>query len=169
MEVLEECLGSMIKNNLFIKESHMSMHSINVLLPLLFLLYQIMIDFVDLYPFNDIQSKDKRLRKYEVLGNYPPLLLIALCFYLESTISHVIGLALTAIIFIMHLFTWWFPYWFGFPVRVKDDYVRYFSKTYKFLPPIRDHIVPDAEHCGVGVLLLATLIFQVSFLYGHFH
>ena len=38
-------------------------------LPLVFLVYQIVIDFANLYPFNDIRSRDQRLRKYEVLGN----------------------------------------------------------------------------------------------------
>ncbi|MEH7333526.1 hypothetical protein V7161_12870 [Neobacillus drentensis] len=58
----------------------MSLHTFAWILPLVFLLYQIVIDFLDLYPFNDINSRDKRLRKFEVLGNYPPLIIIAACF-----------------------------------------------------------------------------------------
>jgi hypothetical protein len=30
---------------------------------LIFLAYQIVIDFIDLFPFNNIHSRDKRLRK----------------------------------------------------------------------------------------------------------
>jgi hypothetical protein len=139
----------------------MSLSSINQLLPLVFLAYQILIDFVDLFPFNDIASRDKRLRKYEVLGNYPPLLIISFCFYYDSTVSVWIGFILTCIIFVMHLFAWWIPYFFGVPQSAKKDYDRYFTRTLKCLPMIKDHVVPDIQHCGVGMLLVTSLAFQI--------
>jgi hypothetical protein len=149
------------------KGIYMGLNTLNVIMPLIFLAYQILIDFVDMFPFNDIHSRDKRLRKYEVLGNYPPLLIISICFLIPSLVSHSVGLVLTLIIFIMHLLSWWIPYFFGFPAKVKSDYGRYFNRTYKFLPPIRDHIVPDAEHFGVGILLFILLIFQVISLFSY--
>jgi hypothetical protein len=145
----------------------LNLHTLTYLMPLFFLLYQIIIDFVPLFPFNDVQSRDKRLRLYEVLGNYPPLLVIALCFYLDNNISIWIGFAFTSIIMVMHLFAWWIPYFFGFPKNVRSDYNKYFSRTYKFLPPIKDHIIPDAEHVGVGILLATTLIIQSIYVFGH--
>lgn len=63
----------------------------------------------------------------------------------------------------MHLYTWWIPYLFGFP-NVTPDYVKYFKRTYKFLPPIKNHIIPDAEHVGVGVFLVILLFFQIKYL-----
>jgi hypothetical protein len=144
----------------------LNLHTLTYLLPLCLLLYQIIIDFVPLFPFNDVQSRDKRLRKYEVIGNYPPLLVIALCFYLNNEISLWIGYAITSIIMVMHLFAWWFPYFFGFPNYVRSDYKKYFFRTYKFLPPIKDHIIPDAEHVGVGILLVASLIIQSAYVFG---
>jgi hypothetical protein len=146
--------------------STLNLHTLTYLLPLCLLLYQIIIDFVPLFPFNDVQSKDKRLRKYEVLGNYPPLLVISLCFYLKHEISLWIGYVITSIIMVMHLFAWWIPYFFGFPNNVRSDYKKYFSRTYKFLPAIKDHIILDAEHVGVGILLVASLVTQSAYLFG---
>jgi len=108
---------------------------------LVFLAYQILIDFVNIFPFNDIASRDKRLRKFEVLGNYPPLLIIAFCFFYDSTVSVWIGFILTGIIFVMHLFAWWIPYFFGIPKSVKKDYDKYFTRTLKCLPKIKDHLI----------------------------
>ncbi|MDN3019577.1 hypothetical protein PH210_25770 [Paenibacillus sp. BSR1-1] len=143
----------------------MSLHTFAWVLPLVFLLYQIVIDFLDLYPFNDIHSRDKRLRKFEVLGNYPPLIIISACFFFDNVIANWVGYTLTSIIMIMHLFAWWLPYLFGFPLTVKADYEKYFSRTYKILPSIKDHIIPDVEHIGVGVLLLTTLFIQSWYLF----
>jgi hypothetical protein len=58
------------------------------------------------------------------------------------------------------------PYFFGFPNNVRSDYKKYFSRTYKFLPAIKDHIIPDAEHVGVGILLVASLVTQSAYLFG---
>ncbi|MFB7305157.1 hypothetical protein [Heyndrickxia sporothermodurans] len=140
------------------------LHILAFVLPLVFLGYQMVIDFVNLYPFNDIHSRDKRLRKYEVLGNYPPLVVIAVCFFSNSVIWHWVGFIMTSIIMVMHLFAWWIPYFTGFPNQVRRDYEKYFSKTFKFLPAIKKHIISDAEHVGVGVLLSATLVVQSIYL-----
>lgn len=142
----------------------MNLQLFSYLLPLVFLLYQIIIDFVDLFPFNDVHVRDKRLRKFEVLGNYPPLLIISACFYFGGKAAW-FGLGMTSIIMIMHLFAWWFPYFFGFPKSVRSDYEKYFARTLKILPPIKNHIVPDVEHIGVGVILTITLITQCLFLF----
>ncbi|KLT16574.1 hypothetical protein AA980_17490 [Neobacillus vireti] len=60
---------------------------------------------------------------------------------------------------------WWIPYLTGYPHQVRVDYEKYFHNTYKFLPAIKNHIIPDAEHVGVGVLLTATLIVQSVYLF----
>lgn len=144
----------------------MNLHVLTMVFPLLLLLYQVIIDFVDLFPFNDIKAKDKRLRKLEVLGNYPPLIIIALCFNFNTSWSVWVGFVLTSIILMMHFFAWWMPYLTGYPNGVQGDYEKYFSRTYKFLPKIKDHIVPDAEHIGIGVLLVATFVVQALYLFG---
>ncbi|KOP69034.1 hypothetical protein AMS62_19580 [Bacillus sp. FJAT-18019] len=57
--------------------------------------------------------------------------------------------------------TWWIPYFTGFPKSAKENYDRYFKRTYKILPQIKDHLTPDVEHMGVGILIVITLIFQI--------
>ncbi|MEH7106406.1 hypothetical protein V7083_01350, partial [Bacillus sp. JJ1764] len=73
--------------------------------------------------------------------------------------------AMTCIIMVMHLLAWWIPYFTGYPHYVQADYEKYFRNTYKFLPSIKNHIIPDAEHVGVGVLLTATLLVQSFYLF----
>ncbi|MBS4172225.1 hypothetical protein [Bacillus sp. FJAT-49736] len=141
------------------------LHILAIVLPLVFLGYQMVIDFVNLFPFNDIHSRDKRLRKYEVLGNYPPLVVISACFFFNSGLWHWVGFIMTSIIMVMHLFAWWIPYLTGYPNQVRSDYDKYFRNTYKFLPAIKNHIIPDAEHFGVGVLLSLTMIIQGIYLF----
>lgn len=141
----------------------MNLHLWAIILPIVFLFYQIVIDSINLFPFNDVHVRDKRLRKYEVLGNYPPLLIISICFYFDGAWSWA-GYSLTAIIMIMHLFAWWIPYFTGYPAAVRNDYEKYFSRTCKFLPKIKNNIIPDAEHVGVGILLMVTLVVQSLYL-----
>ncbi|NOV03639.1 hypothetical protein [Paenibacillus planticolens] len=142
----------------------MNLHLLSFILPLLFLLYQVIIDFMNLFPFNDVQARDKKLRKFEVFGNYPPLIIIAIFFYNEGVWAW-IGYSMTMIIMVMHLFSWWIPYFTGYPTSVRKDYEKYFKRTYKFLPPIKDHIVPDAEHVGVGIILVTTVVIQSLYLF----
>jgi hypothetical protein len=143
----------------------MSLQVINGVLPLVFFGYQWVIDSVNLFPFNDVERKDKKTRKIEILMNYPPLFAISLCFFIHTFVSMAIGTALTLIIFVMHLSAWWIPYLFGSSSRMKHEYDRLFGRTYRFLPPIKDHIVPDAEHCGVGLFLITLTVFQILDLF----
>jgi hypothetical protein len=45
------------------------------------------------------------------------------------------------------------------------QYKHLFSRTYKFLPPIDNHPIPDAQHVTLATLSLITLIIvTVAFL-----
>jgi hypothetical protein len=53
--------------------------------------------------------------------------------------------------------SWWIPYFQGAPPQMMRFYEHWFANTYKFLPPIDGHPIPDAEH-SVILALLALLL-----------
>jgi hypothetical protein len=58
--------------------------------------------------------------------------------------------------------TWvWVSYFRGASPEAMHEYEHWFANTYKFLPQIDGHPVPDAEHTVLLLLLLLVLIFSV--------
>jgi hypothetical protein len=53
---------------------------------------------------------------------------------------------------------WWIPYFFGASEAHMQQYRKLFSRTFKFLPPIDDHLIPDAQHCVLHGLTVIALI-----------
>ena len=57
--------------------------------------------------------------------------------------------------------SWWVPYFRGASPQFMRFYEHWFGNTYKFLPPIDGHPVPDAEHTVILVLLVTVLTFSL--------
>lgn len=125
--------------------------------PLVLLGYQILIDWVDLFPWNDVSLKSTKVRLLEVFGNYPPLLLSAFLFHLGHRTALMVGLAIPLLITVMHLHAWWRPYFFGASEAELVTYRENFGRTLKVLPAIGENPVPDAEHMVVGLLFLVCV------------
>ena len=124
------------------------------LLPLLFLSYQILIDWVNLFPWNDLATKTAKTRLLELLLNYSPLLLIAYGFHQPTPSTKLYALIGSVAYLLGHLNAWWRPYLLGATSKEQAEYQQYFSRTYKFLPAIGDHPIPDGEHVVLGVICL---------------
>lgn len=54
--------------------------------------------------------------------------------------------------------SWWIPYFFGGSAQWMDVYNRWFKNTYRFLPAIDGHPIPDAEHTVLIALIACVLI-----------
>lgn len=54
--------------------------------------------------------------------------------------------------------SWWIPYFYGASAQWMEVYSRWFKDTYKFLPPIGGHPIPDAEHTVLISLIFAVVI-----------
>jgi hypothetical protein len=57
--------------------------------------------------------------------------------------------------------TWWVPYFTGGSAGWRRVYERWFSNTFRFLPPINDHPVPDAAHTVLHLLLMIVLVMTI--------
>jgi len=71
------------------------------------------------------------------------------------------GLGLYGLWLYLEISSWWVPYFRGASPQFMRFYEHWFGNTYKFLPPIDGHPVPDAEHTVIAVLLVTVLTFSV--------
>lgn len=64
---------------------------------------------------------------------------------------------------LMQFITWWMPYLTGRHLKQfpRELYDTHFQKTIKLLPPIKDHIIPDAQHNVLQILSLATFLISL--------
>jgi len=132
-----------------------------IVTPLVLLAYLALIDFANLYPWNDTASVPKRERIRDALLNYPPLVIASIAFLLDNQVLRIIGLVLVVVYTIGNAASWWIPYVVGATANQRRQYQTSFSRTSKSLPPIRDHPVPDNEHVVVSVLIWVMLVSSI--------
>ena len=120
-----------------------------------------MVDFIDLFPWNDLSVVTTQERVLGILVNELPLVLIAAAFAQSRRVIRVLAVLASALFVVGHIAAWWIPYLFGTSAGVTEEHVRRYGQTVTFLPPIDDHPIPNAAHVVVGVITLATLICTV--------
>lgn len=129
-----------------------------MLWPVILVIYLLIIDFVDLYPFNDVAKHKAHDRKAE-LFNYLLISAGALFGWSGLYPLQIAAFLIAAACVIGHLFAWWVPYFFGhYNSYCKEEYEHQFSSTIKILPPIKDHPIPDLEHLPVGLLAIGWAV-----------
>jgi hypothetical protein len=128
----------------------MSWQLLAIVTPFVLVIYLIVTDFIDLYPFNDVSQHTKDVRKWELLNYFLPLL-SAFCSWKGVGI---IALAVSSLFLIGNIFSWWVPYFFGCSKKQKELLEKHFGKTIKILPPIKDHPIPNLEHMPVALLIV---------------
>ncbi len=127
--------------------------------PLVFLAYQLLIDFVPMAPWNDTSTRTNKERIGELVFNYTPLLLIAFGFSQTSRTGWLISVIGATLYFVGHLNAWWRPYFFGANEKEMADYKKHFSRTLKFLPTRgENNPIPDAEHVVIGIICIAMVV-----------
>jgi hypothetical protein len=125
--------------------------------PLVFLAYQLLIDFVPMFPWNDTSTRTIKHRLLEVVFNYTPLLLIAYGFSQTNRTGWLIASIGATLYFFGHLNAWWKPYFFGASAKEMEEYKTHFSRTWKFLPARGTNPIPDAEHVVIGIICIAMV------------
>jgi hypothetical protein len=70
------------------------------------------------------------------------------------------GLGFYGFWFYMEVSSWWVPYFRGASPQFMLFYEHWFGNTYKLLPPIDGHPIPDAEHTVILGLLVLVLTFS---------
>ncbi|WP_433044369.1 hypothetical protein [Dactylosporangium sp. CS-033363] len=128
---------------------------IAVAVPVAWLLWLVVTEWVPMFPLNDLRAGNRRDRVLAACVNYPFPLLIAAGVALHRPWSLAVALVLCALCVAGHVRAWWVPY-FGRATRgQREQYQREYARTLKILPAAGRAVVIDVQHMVVGVLTLA--------------
>jgi hypothetical protein len=133
------------------------MTAIAVLVPLLWLGWLALIDWVPLFPLNDLRPDNRRERRVAALANYPVPVLIAAGVALDRGWTLLVALALCGLCLAGHVVNWWLPYFGPGTAGQRATYAREYARTWKVLPTAGHAVVIDVQHMVVGGLTLAML------------
>ncbi|WP_432843505.1 hypothetical protein [Dactylosporangium sp. CA-092794] len=131
------------------------MTTLAVLVPLVWLAWLILTEWVPMFPLNDLSVTNLRHRALAATINYPFPLLIAVLIGLRRPWSAWLALGLCALVLAGHLYSWWLPYLGVKLPSVQAGYERDYARTWKILPAAGHAVVIDVQHMVVGGLTLA--------------
>ncbi|MBE1486345.1 hypothetical protein [Plantactinospora soyae] len=138
------------------------MKKIAIIAPLVWLGWLVLIDWVPMFPLNDLDVISAEDRAIAAAANYPIPLLIAGAVALGRRWSHVAAVGLSTLCVVGHVNSWWLPYFGSATAAARADYLEYYSQTLRFLPTAGHDVVIDVQHTVVGLLTLAMLAATVS-------
>ncbi|RSN01817.1 hypothetical protein DMB42_37215 [Nonomuraea sp. WAC 01424] len=133
------------------------MTTVAITVPLVWLAWLAVVDWVPLFPLNDLHSGNAKGRLLAAAINYPFPLLIAGGVAVHRTWSLVAATALCVLVVAGHVRSWWLPYFGPATPEQRELYLREYSRTWKVLPTAGHGVVIDVQHMVVGVLSLLML------------
>ncbi|RST72475.1 hypothetical protein D4T97_015545 [Siminovitchia acidinfaciens] len=138
----------------------MDYYTVAICLQILLLLYFEVTTLVPLYPWNDLSKYSPKEKYTEATVNGLIMIIIIGLFITKIKWLMIISVVFWFIFLLMQLLTWWMPYLTGKHLKQfpKSLYESHFKNTVKFLPPIKDHIIPDAQHNVLQIITLLTLL-----------
>ena len=132
----------------------------SVILQILLFLYFEVTTLVNLFPWNDLSKYSYRERLLEATVNGITIIIGIALFVTKIKWLMTISVVLWFVFLLMQLLTWWMPYLTGKHLKQfpRDLYDTHFQETLKILPPIKNHIIPDAQHTVLQIISLATFM-----------
>lgn len=126
---------------------------------LLFIYFEVT-TLINLFPWNDLSKYSYRERLVEAGINGIIIIIGFALFVTKIKWLMVISVAFWFVFLFMQLMTWWMPYLTGKHLKQfpRELYDSHFRETLKILPPIKNHIIPDAQHNVLQILSLATFV-----------
>ena len=122
---------------------------------MLFGYYQL-IEWVDLFPWNDIRRGNGQATLDLVVAG----IMLGLILVTSRRVWWAMGIAaaLYGLWLYLQIQSWWLPYLQGASPGWKRVYGRFFGETVKFLPTVGDHLAPDACHIVLQLLIVGALV-----------
>ena len=142
------------------------MTTIATLIPLVWLGWLVVIDWVPLFPLNDLRPDNVRDRRLAALVNYPVPLLIAGAVALHHTWSLIVAVALCGLCLAGHVWNWWLPYFGPATAAQRQAYQRDYHRTWKLLPTDGRAVVIDVQHMVVGIGAVAMAATSLAVMLG---
>jgi hypothetical protein len=122
----------------------------------LLLIYLELIEWVDIFPWNDVRKGNGQEALDVVLG------LLMAGVVLATVRRWRIGMALAVMLYTvwlaLQITTFWTAYIGGASPRWQRIYAVHFAQTIQWLPRWDTHLPPDASHFVLQILLVAALI-----------
>ena len=114
--------------------------------------------WIPLPPWNNLAKEPfKNERKINLIMHVFQAVSI-IGFYYHTYWMMIIGLVFWSLWMVGHINSWWLPYFFGFPKVFSENAVEQNKETLQILPPIKDHLIPDACHIVLGVISVIVTI-----------
>ena len=127
-----------------------------VIFQILWAIYFAITHWISMPPWNDLRQElfaGERNINLIILG---AVAVSIIGFYFHYKPIMWFGVLFWSVSMIGHISFWWLPYFFGFPkVFIEEDVP---TTSWKFLPPIKNHPIPDACHMVIGILTLLPFI-----------
>lgn len=123
----------------------------------LMLVYFVVDNHVDLYPWNNLVTSQLP----STLAGVVPFTAYAAAFALRIRWLMAIGMVHSYVWLALQIRQWWIPYLFG-PTELHRDFEWYvangYDRTLQVLPSIAERPVPDAQHLVLQALSLVVVI-----------
>ncbi|WP_438446486.1 phospholipase D-like domain-containing protein [Gorillibacterium sp. sgz5001074] len=129
-----------------------------VLVTGLLLVWRIAIDFVPMFPLNDLSRKSVKSRTRDWAVHYIPLGLVLLLNLSPNRLAVAAGLVIALLYAVVQAVTWWIPYWQGGSESQEHRWEHQYGRTHRFLPSMRGRIVPDTSHVITGALTIVMAV-----------
>lgn len=124
----------------------------------LLLAYWLATEVVDLFPWNDLASRNPDMSlQSSIAVNALPLLAYMGLFTLGLRPLAMISVGGYTFYLFVQLWFWWRPYLMGADTEWQADYAASFARTLKTLPSVGLHLAPDANHLVLHILALVSL------------
>ena len=136
------------------------------LLIALFLLFH---DWIDMYPFNDLETFNRHcsLRNKILMtiinSSFFILYTAILILYWNSPIPFFAKLYIVIcnLLFLSGIiFSWWLSYFFGWPISQVKELNEMYGKTHAFLPRIGNNPTPNTLHVIFHIVFIVNFIFS---------
>lgn len=120
------------------------------------LAYLEIIEWVNLFPWNDIRNGNGQAGLDIALG----IVMLALIAFSARKVRFMmaVGTAFYALWLWLQIDSWWVPYFRGANAQWQAVYARFFAQTTKLLEPAGNHLPPDASHLVLQILIVLALI-----------
>jgi hypothetical protein len=125
------------------------------IVPLAWLLWLVITEWVPMFPLNDLRADNLRERRVAAAINYPFPLAIAAGVAVHRPWSLTVSLTLCALTVFGHVTSWWMPYFGRSTAAQRAAYQRDYARTWKILPTGGRAVVIDVQHLVVGLLTVA--------------
>ena len=125
--------------------------------PLVWLGWLVLTDWVPMYPLNDLEHRDHHQRAVAAMTTYPAGLLISAGVLIGQGWSLATAVIVAGSVVVGHVAGWWLPYAGVSVGPQRDVYREEYSRTVSVLPRAGHEVVVDVQHMVTGILGLVML------------